>query len=479
MARRGPNIVWLRLDLRLDDQPALAAACRAGGAVLPVFVYSPKEEGAFAPGRAGRWWLARSLTALSRALRRRGSRLILRRGPAAAALAALARQSQAAAVYYQSAVEPRLRRQEERVAAALQRRGVAICPLEGSRLFAPAAGLTRQGRPMKRFTPFWNASRRSGEPPAPLAAPTRISAPAHFPAAGSLAKLGLAARPLFSPSSEAAWRPGEAGAATALRHFLGGALAAYAAGRDRPDWKGTSRLSPHLHFGEISPRRLWQVVQQWQAAEGGRGDAAGEAFLRQLGWREFARHLLGHFPDTPSRPLTPLFARFPWRYSRAAERAWREGKTGYPIVDAGLRQLRSIGWMHNRVRMIVASFLVKDLLLPWQRGAAWFWEHLVDADLANNTLGWQWCAGCGADAAPYFRIFNPALQGERFDPQGDYVRRYLPPLARLPQRWIHRPWEAPPAVLRAAGVVLGKTYPRPIVDHAAARLAALRAIHRG
>ncbi|MDW8310720.1 MAG: FAD-binding domain-containing protein, partial [Verrucomicrobiales bacterium] len=246
--------------------------------------------------------------------------------------------------------------------------------------------------------------------------------------------------------------------------------------RDRPDWSGTSRLSPHLHFGEISPRQVWHAVRAAAERRGwSRARWRQSAFLTELGWREFAHHLLHHFPHTTDAPLREEFARFPWRRDAALLRAWQRGRTGYPIVDAGLRELWATGWMHNRVRMIVASFLVKDLLLPWQEGARWFWDTLVDADLANNTLGWQWSAGCGADAAPFFRIFNPVLQGRKFDPNGDYVRRWCPELAALPDTWIHEPDRAPADVLQRAGVELGKTYPTPVVNHTIAREVALEA----
>jgi deoxyribodipyrimidine photo-lyase len=265
------------------------------------------------------------------------------------------------------------------------------------------------------------------------------------------------------------WRPGEAGAQERLDSFLSEAVTGYHTQRDRPDCDGTSRLSPHLHFGEISPRQVWHAL-------GRRTSRGAETFRTELGWREFAHHVLYHFPHTPEAPLRTQFERFPWDSNPRLLRAWQRGRTGYPIVDAGLRELWATGWMHNRVRMIVGSFLTKDLLISWRVGARWFWDTLVDADLANNTLGWQWVSGCGADAAPYFRIFNPAAQGERFDPQGDYVRRWVPELARLPARWIHRPWTAPTGELDAAGVRLGSEYPEPALDHALARRKALEAL---
>ena len=275
----------------------------------------------------------------------------------------------------------------------------------------------------------------------------------------------------------AAWCPGEQGANEQVRRFLDQALAGYADDRNRPDFAGSSRLSPHLHFGEISPRRLWHRVQTQVLDFGGGRMAVGAAvYQRELGWREFAYHLLYHFPHTVAAPLRPEFASFPWQDNPAVLRAWQRGRTGYPLVDAGMRELWATDWMHNRVRMVVASFLVKDLLISWRKGAEWFWDTLVDADLANNTLGWQWTAGCGADAAPFFRIFNPVLQGQKFDPRGDYVRHWIPELAGLPPAWVHKPWEAPGEVLTDAGIKPGQTYPMPIVDHRWARNRALTAL---
>jgi len=349
----------------------------------------------------------------------------------------------------------------------------------GALLHEPWAIRNKAGHPFQVFTPFWKTCLASGEPSEPLPAQRRFTAPPRRPASLPLAALDLEPKVNWTSGLRAAWQPGSAGAKAELGRFLRDGLLTYAEGRNRPDVVGTSRLSPHLHFGEISPRQVWQAVRHFAESQSIPAEVWRHwQFLTELGWREFAQHLLFHFPHTPEQPLRAEFARFPWRKSPAWLRAWQRGRTGYPLVDAGMRELWSTGWMHNRVRMVVASFLVKNLLLPWQDGSRWFWNTLVDADLANNTLGWQWTAGCGADAAPFFRIFNPISQGEKFDPEGSYVRRWVPELARLPAAWIHQPWKAPPAALAAAGVKLGRTYPRPIVSLLISRELALEAYQR-
>jgi deoxyribodipyrimidine photo-lyase len=301
-----------------------------------------------------------------------------------------------------------------------------------------------------------------------------VIAPAQWPKSEERSALALLPRLGWAEGFAERWQPGEAGALKRLKHFSARAMASYAEQRNFPEVDGTSALSPHLHFGEIGPRQIWAAVRA-QSKESGIFPASrgAQVFLSEVGWREFAGHLLYHFPQTPAAPLREEFAAFPWVKSKTLLRAWQKGLTGYPIVDAGMRQLWRTGWMHNRVRMIVASFLVKHLRISWEEGAAWFWDTLVDADLASNTFGWQWSAGCGADAAPYFRIFNPILQGKKFDPDGGYVRRWVPELDRLPSDFIHEPWTAPPLVLAAAGVTLGENYPAPVVAHGAAREAAL------
>ena len=466
------TIVWFRRDLRLDDNPALAAAA-ARGPVVPVFIWAPDEEAPWAPGAASRWWLHHSLVACGAALERAGAPLVIRRGPSLDALRALAAEHGATHVVWNRLYEPAAVARDTGIKQALAKDGLEVESFNGGLLFEPAHVATKEGRPYQVFTPFWRALVARDEPAEPQAAPRRLAAAAPRRARGSASlpidRLDLLPRIDWATTMESTWRPGEAPAAKRLAAFLANGLSAYGTDRDRPDRDGTSALSPHLHFGELSPRRVWHAVR---AAAGGRPAArltgGAEVFLREIGWREFAAHLLFHFPHTTDAPLRADYARFPWQDDPVGLRAWQRGRTGFPVVDAGMRQLWATGWMHNRVRMIVASFLVKDLRISWLEGARWFWDTLVDADLAANTLGWQWAAGCGADAAPYFRIFNPTSQGERFDPDGGYVRRWVPELSRLSADDIHEP--------AAAGVRLGETYPEPIVDHAEARRLALEAL---
>jgi deoxyribodipyrimidine photo-lyase len=466
--------VWFRSDLRLADNPALAAAIQRGGPVVPVFIHAPEEEAPWAPGGASRWWLHQSLRDLDAALRERGSRLVLRRGPALETLRSVAKESGANVVLWNRRYEPAVIARDAQAKEALKDQGLEAQSFNAVLLHEPWTVQNQSGRPFQVFTPFWKHCLAKADPPEPLSAPSRILSPEKWPRSLALDELELEPRIQWAAGMRAVWQPGEAGAQKLLNRFLAAAFADYAGQRNRPDLAGTSRLSPHLHFGEISPRQIWHGLRrmagkrdlslaQWRSSQ----------FLAEIGWREFAHHLLYHFPHTPAEPLRADFKKFPWRKDAAFLKAWQKGRTGYPIVDAGMRELWATGWMHNRVRMIVASFLVKDLLLTWQEGAAWFWDTLVDADLAQNTLGWQWTAGCGADAAPYFRVFNPVSQGEKFDPRGGYVRQWCPELAKMPDDFLHCPWEAPPEVLASAGLELGRDYPQPIVSHAIAREVAL------
>ena len=470
-------VVWFRQDLRIADQAALSAAARAGGAVVPLFVLDDASPGRWRPGGASRWWLHQSLQALTTDLARLGSPLVLRRGAAVEAVAGVARAAAATCVFVTGHAEPHWRAADEALRPLLAAAGIGYQMLAGTTLFAPGSIRNRGGGQPRLFAPFWRACQAAEAPPRPLPPAAALRPPSQAVPGDDLADWQLLpTRPDWAGGLRATWRAGEASAQERLGAFLDGAIGDYHRDRDRPEpAAATSRLSPHLHFGELSPRQVWHAVAARIEAEP-RLAQGGWSWLCEVGWREFCGHLLVANPQMPDQPLQGRFANFPWADDPAALRAWQRGETGYPIVDAGMRQLWQTGWMHNRVRMIAASFLVKHLLVPWQQGEAWFWDTLVDADLANNAGNWQWVAGCGLDAAPYFRIFNPVLQGEKFDSRGDYVRRWLPELAKLPAQAIHRPWQAAPQDLAAAGVRLGTTYPQPIVDHAQARARALAAI---
>ncbi|PTY06903.1 deoxyribodipyrimidine photolyase [Opitutaceae bacterium EW11] len=474
---RSTSILWFRQDLRLSDNPALQAAVRRGGAVVPVFIWDEEGEGRWVPGGASRWWLHHSLQALAERLRGVGSRLILRRGRSEDVLRDLLRETAGSAVYWNRRYEPAAIERDARIEAALRSDRVEAESANGALLFEPSAIKNRQGGPFQVFTPFWRTCLAKGVE-APAVCVERLPGPAVWPKTLRVEELPLLPAIRWDAGLAERWQPGELAAAKRLDAFLRGAVGRYAEKRDFPALNLSSELSPHLHFGELGPRQVWAGVQRLSEDTGVFPVHAGaQKFLSELGWREFAYHLLLHFPTTAERPLRAEFERFPWAEDPQDRslRVWQQGRTGYPIVDAGMRQLWATGWMPNRVRMIAGSFLVKHLRLPWQRGAEWFWDTLVDADLASNTLGWQWVAGCGADAAPYFRIFAPVLQSRKFDPDGAYLRRWLPELASLPDAWIHAPWEAPADVCTAAGVTLGRTYPYPIVDHAKARETALAA----
>ena len=463
MSDMAATLVWFRNDLRLADNPALIAGLGSGRAVVPVYVLDEETDGIRPPGAASRWWLHHSLQALDASLRALGSRLVLRRGPAERVLEDLAAECDASAIYWNRAYDQSTRERDARLKQAFNSRGVVAEGLKANLLFEPWEVRTVSDGSFKIFTAFWRACRALPSPGTPLPAPKVLPAPPEWPSGAKVADWRLEpTAPDWAGGLRASWTPGEAAAAARLATFLDGSLARYRQARDMPAVEATSRLSPHMAFGEISPRQIWRAATA-------RGlSAATEKFLAELGWREFAYNLLFHHGDLGQRNFRPEFDAFPWVDEDDALDAWRRGRTGYPIVDAGLRELWTTGWMHNRVRMIVASFLTKDLLIDWRAGERWFWDTLGDADPANNAAGWQWVAGSGADAAPYFRVFNPVLQGEKFDPNGDYVRRWVPELAGLPAETIHRPWTA-------ATPLPPEIYPARIVDHAAARERALEA----
>ncbi len=475
MKHSHTSIVWFRKDLRLQDNPALQAACDYGGPVVPLYIWETGEAEAWSMGSASKWWLHQSLISLDKSLNTLGSRLTICRGDYLETLGKLIRQTGATAAFWNQDFEPSFRKKEHNILQYLAELNITVKTFNGSWLFDPSTMRNQAGKPYQVFTPFWKACLAGRTPDKPLPTPTRLPGPGQFPNSIPINKLKLEPAIDWAAGFRDSWTPGEGGAHQQFVHFLNQGILNYERDRDRPDLSRSSRLSPHLHFGEMSPRIIWHTLQNQPKWKTDRTIfRSAQSFLRQLGWREFANHLLYHFPHTTTRPLRDKFECVPWKNHGPHLKAWQKGKTGYPIVDAGMRQLWTTGWMHNRVRMIVASFLTKHLQISWVRGAEWFWDTLVDADLANNTLGWQWVAGCGADAAPYFRIFNPITQGVKFDPHGDYVRQWVPELARLPEPWIHKPWEAQPLLLKECELTLGKTYPFPIVDHQEARERALK-----
>jgi deoxyribodipyrimidine photo-lyase len=458
-------IHWFRQDLRLGDNPALTHAA-AKGQVLPIYILDDETAGAHAMGGASRWWLHHSLDSLNRSL---GGTLNCYRGKADEILPELVKRHHAQAVYWNRCYEPWRMQRDARIKERLQQEGIIAESFNGSLLWEPWEIRKDDGTPYRVFTPFYRKGCLNAPAPRPpLPAPHQMH-PVKDEAALALAALELLPRIRWDRQLEPHWTIGEAAAEARLQAFFHEGLSQYKEGRNFPAKPYVSRLSPYLHFGEISPHRLWHAVRA-------RGDDKHiDHFLSELGWREFSHHLLYQFPELPQKNLQAKFDRFPWREDAEALARWQRGQTGYPIVDAGMRELWQTGYMHNRVRMIVGSFLVKNLRLDWRHGERWFWDCLVDADLANNSASWQWVAGSGADAAPYFRIFNPVTQGQKFDMAGDYTRRFVPELARLPDRYLFCPEEAPEHVLQDAGVVLGKTYPAPVVDLATSRAEALHA----
>ncbi|MBM3607155.1 MAG: deoxyribodipyrimidine photo-lyase [Alphaproteobacteria bacterium] len=483
----SPSIVWFRDDLRIAGQPALHAAVLRGAPLLCVYIRHDGLAGTRALGGASRWWLHHSLSALAGAMSRIGAELHLLAGDPRELLPALAAASGASHVFWTRRYGGAEIAIDSSVKQQLAAQGVEASSFNGQLLREPWEVKSKAGEPLKVFTPYWRASLALGEPAPPATAPQKLAGaswPARAPARAQLTDWAfLPQKPDWAAGLRETFTPGEAGARQRLAHFIDHGLPRYGQERDFAGENVTSLLAPHLRFGEISPQQIWHAVRHGEAA--GRADSRSVAkFFSELGWREFSSMLLFNNPQLARKNFNPRFDAFPWEQadptSRAASRAaslaaWRQGRTGYPMVDAGMRELWRTGYMHNRVRMIAASFLIKHLMIDWREGEEWFWDTLCDADPANNAASWQWVAGSGADAAPYFRIFNPVLQGAKFDPDGRYVRRWIPELAKLDTKFIHAPWQAPQAELAKAGIRLGETYPRPIVEHAAARERALAA----
>ncbi|MEO1038095.1 MAG: deoxyribodipyrimidine photo-lyase [Pseudomonadota bacterium] len=466
-----PVIVWFRQDLRLADNPALSAAIATGKPVIAAYILDDANAGEWTMGGASRWWLHHSLAALGESLAACGVRLTLREGDPERILRDLIDKTGADTVVWNRLYEPWARERDGALKTCLSEMGIQARSYNGALLREPWTVESKSGGPYKVFTPYWRAASDKDADFELLDPPASITTYVGELTSDSLDDWKLnPSDPDWAAGFGEVWSPGEAGAADRLAVFVKGGIRGYSERRDIPGEPGTSRLSPHLHYGEVSPRQVWMALKN-ACAEG----VDADKFRAELGWREFAHHLLHYFPSLPEENFQEKFDRFPWRDDEAGFQAWTRGRTGIPIVDAGMRELWATGWMHNRVRMIAGSFLVKNLLISWRRGETWFWDTLVDADLANNAAGWQWIGGSGADAAPYFRIFNPVSQGERFDPDGRYVRHWCPELDALPNALIHKPWTASRLELEYAGIRLGETYPEPIVDLGETRKRALAA----
>jgi len=463
----APTIVLFRRDLRIDDNAALAAAVDRGAPVMALYILDEKSKNLRTMGAASRWWLHHSLAALDQRLRQIGANLHLARGRTDEVVAQAISASGADCVFWNRRYDPYGAAVDAKLKADLRERDLTARSFDGALLHEPSLLKTGAGGFYKVYTPFWKAVADRAEIRDPIDPPGAIDGWRGNSSSLRLDELDLLpTKPDWAEGLRESWTPGEKGGQARLHDFIKQDLGDYERRRDLPSARGTSRLSPHLAFGEITPFQIFASLR--------RSTSTGAAkFRSEIGWREFSYHLLFHNPDLAERNFRPEFDAMSWRDDARALRAWQRGLTGYPVVDAGMRELWRTGWMHNRVRMIAASFLIKDLMIDWRQGEEWFWDTLVDADAANNPASWQWAAGSGADAAPYFRIFNPVLQGEKFDPRGDYVRRHIPEIAALPDRYIHRPWEAPASVLKDKNIELGKTYPKPIVDHGAARDRAL------
>jgi len=465
-------IVWFRADLRLKDNPALHHAV-SQGAIIPVFIFDEQGAGDFSIGDGSKWWLHHSLAALSDSL---DGKLQLYRGTTAVVLEKLIKQFDVSSVYWNRCYEPWVTERDAQISKKLLEQGIDVQTFNGSLLWEPQEILKSDGTPYKVFTAFFKrCTGISGDLRIVISKPTKIKfVPVKH--ATSVEDLQLLHHNPVAGRFDNYWTPGELQAHKILQKFIEYHLKNYKIGRDFPAQESVSLLSPYLHFGEISPVQIWDKIKDIGHEYASRDNV--EHFLKELAWREFAYHVLYHQPTMPRKNLQHKFDHFPWRYDKDDLQAWQLGMTGYPVVDAAMRELFNTGYMHNRMRMVVASFLIKNLMINWHQGEDWFWQLLVDADLASNSFNWQWVAGSGYDAAPYFRVFNPTAQGKKFDKNGEYTRRWLPELAKLPDKYLFEPWLAPENVLREASIVLGSTYPKPMVDIAKSRTRTLGAFNK-
>jgi len=468
----APTILWFRKDLRLEDNSALKAAIVAGAPVIPLFIWSPDESGGWAPGAASKWWLHQALKSLSESFKEVSGEFVLREGDSLGQLRDIIEKTGAKRVYWNRRYESPHRELDASIKRQLREDGIEVESFNSSLLNEPHTAATGGGNPYKVYTPYWKKVKDRMIEPIAESNIDSLKFADPYPETLALKSLGLLPEKQWHHKFFQHWEVSEAAAQERLEKFLNQPVEGYNQARDIPSEDGTSSLSPYLHWGLIGPRQIMHSLK----AKHDLGKEGPEVYAKEIYWREFAYNVLYHFPQTPDAPLREKYADFPWEPDANALKRWQRGQTGYPIVDAGMRQLYATGWMHNRVRMVVSSLLVKHLLQDWREGASWFWNTLVDADLASNTLGWQWSAGCGADAAPYFRVFNPITQGKKFDTEGEYVRKWVPEIAKLPNKFIHEPWEAPVGILEYAGVKLGKDYPKPIIDHKEGRARALAAL---
>ena len=465
------NIVWFRQDLRLEDNPALSKAAENNARILPIYILDDENAESWSMGEASRWWLHKSLESLNKSL---DENLHFFIGKADEIIPDLIEKTNATGVYWNRCYEPWRINRDKKIKTALLNNNITVRSFNGSLLFEPPNIKKQDDTPYKVFTPFYKKGcLENGPLPRDLlVCPSKLIFEKNIESK-KLSDLKLLPSINWYHNIQNTWSPGEKGAQHRLNNFLKTGIKNYKIGRNRPDKEFISRLSPHLHFGELSPHQAWFSVKELRQSSETKDSI--EHFLSELGWREFSNNLLYYWQNLPEINLQKKFDRFPWLDNPKSLECWQRGMTGYPIVDAGMRQLWKTGYMHNRVRMVTGSFLVKNLMLDWRHGERWFWDTLLDADLANNSASWQWIAGCGADAAPYFRIFNPIIQGEKFDPNGDYVREYIPELSTIPTKFIHKPWEAPEEILMVAGITLDKDYPLPIVDLKSSRDRALLA----